>query len=61
MEDCKAVFNNEKNAIYRRAIGKVMYAALVRSHLLFTVKEMGSRLMASIGAGRLRLKLQLKY
>ena len=60
-EDTTAALDSEKHAMYRRAVGKVMYAGVIRPDVQFTAKELARRLAAPTGADWLRLKRLLNY
>jgi hypothetical protein len=60
-EDTTAALDSEEHAMYRRAVGKVMYAGVIRPDVQFTVKELARRLAAPTGADWLRLKRLLRY
>eukprot|EP00972_Heterocapsa_arctica_P067902 10024076-Heterocapsa_arctica.AAC.1 len=44
VEDASAPLGREDHALYRRILGKVMYAASVRPDVAFVVKELARRL-----------------
>ena len=55
------VLDSEEHTLFRRAVGKVMYAGVVRPDVQFTVKELARRLAAPTAADWLRLKRLLRY
>ena len=60
-DDTTAALDSEEHAMYRRAVGKVMCAGVIRPDVQFTVKDLARRLAAPTGADWLRLKRLLKY
>ena len=60
-ENTRAALDSKEHAMYRRAVGKVMYAGVIRPDVHITVKELARRLAAPTGADWLRLKRLLKY
>ena len=60
-DDTTAVLDSEEHAMCRLAVGKVMYAGVIRPDVQFTVKELARRLAALTRADWLHLKRLLKY
>eukprot|EP00972_Heterocapsa_arctica_P087966 12970868-Heterocapsa_arctica.AAC.1 len=60
-DDTTAALGKEEHAQFRRAIGKIMYASVVRPDVAFTVKELARRRASPSGGDWLRMKRLLRY